>query len=215
MKDLKYFIEQEKEFVQQYGKVPECVYDKEYGEFGYVTKPTEFLRDEPFSKYSQLAVDKNKYYYAKEFKLSDLEFVILQLYFTKYSMYFRDDYYTEYIPQIALDIQEILEGILLKSPKNTAKILYRFWKEEKIDLKQGDIYEPQYCLTATIDDWEFDGHVFEITPLNENETNAYELFRLIKNQNENQVSFLKGTKFRVIDIQETEKIKRYFLEEMK
>ena len=112
-------------------------------------------------------------------------------------------------------MQKILNDIILKSPKNTATILYRFLEpEDKRDLHIGEVYTPEYSLTTTIDDWEQNVDVYIITPLDENNTQAHEIFRLVFNQNENQVNFIKGTKFLVTDIKQKGDNKIFYLREL-
>jgi hypothetical protein len=216
-RSLEYFIEQEQQFIKEKGREPELIYNKEFGEFENETLPLDFLRKEPFSKYSKNLCFKDEYV-NKEYNLSDLEYVIISMFLGDFSEFFRDDY-TEYresgIPQVVEEMQKILNDIILKFPKNTATILYRFLvPEDKRDLHIGEVYTPEYSLTTTIDDWEQNVDVYIITPLDENNTQAHEIFRLVFNQNENQVNFIKGTKFLVTDIKQKGDNKIFYLKEL-
>lgn len=217
IRSLEYFIEQEQQFIKENGRKPELIYNQEWGEFENKTLPLDFLREEPFSKYSKNLCSKDEYV-NKKYNLSGIEYVIISMFFGDFSEFFRDDYkgYRESgIPQIVEDMQKVLNDIILKTPKNTTKILYRFLKpEDKRDLHVGEVYTPEYSLTTTIDDWEQNVDVYKITPLDESNTQAHEIFRLECNQNENQVNFIKGTRFLVTDIKENGDNKIFYLKEL-
>lgn len=95
-------------------------------------------------------------------------------------------------------------------------VSYRFLKShDETDLKEGDVFEPSYSLTTTNEDWEQDKDVYVITPLPEKKTSAYDIYKIYNHGDENQVNFLKGTKFRVTKVEkDTRGFRRIYMTEL-
>lgn len=58
---------------------------------------------------------------------------------------------------------------------------------------------PPHYITTTKDNWKWNTNEYIITPKKEG-TNARSLYKLINHGNENQVSFKRGTKFKITKI---------------
>lgn len=114
-------------------------------------------------------------------------------------------------------IPEMCEGldcVLDKSPiYNEGSVLYRFCTiDDKVDFQEGDIYYAPHFLTTTKDNWKHKTNVYIITPKKEG-TNARALYKLINHGNENQVTFKRGTTFRITKVK-SGKRKIIYMEEL-
>lgn len=114
-------------------------------------------------------------------------------------------------------IPEMCEGldrVLDKSPVYyEGNVLYRFCTiDDRTDFKEGEIYHAPHYITTTKDNWKWKTNVYIITPKKE-ETNARSLYKLNNHCNENQVSFKRGTKFRITKVK-SGKRKIIYMEEL-
>jgi len=200
MKDIEYFLYEE----DKYNDVKRDdfgVFDEELNEFVFdEDDPLSFLKERPFHGIYEKAID-----YIREntkgFCLSEAEMTILGMFYAKWSAPFRDDYYTLSIPELALNMFEVLDSVVSKAPVTENKLLYRFCvDEDRNDFKVGDSITFSYNLTCTADKWNRnDNNIYIIHTLPVNKTNAHDLYRLYRHGNEKQVNFLRGTKFLIVD----------------
>lgn len=154
----------------------------------------------------------------KTYGLTDEENLMLACFLGPISYAFRDDYYTDALPEIVSEMQIILNQAIAKAPKFSGKVLYRFTHEyDQTEFRKGDIYQPSHNLTTTTEDWEQKCNVYVITPLPENETNAYCLFQIYNQGDEFQVSFLRGASFIITKIAKTDnsEYRRIYMTELK
>ena len=107
-----------------------------------------------------------------------------------------------------------LDNVLDKSPiYNEGNVLYRFCTiDDRTDFQEGDIYYAPHYITTTKDNWKWNTNEYIITPKKEG-TNARSLYKLINHGNENQVSFKRGTKFKITKIK-TGKRKLIYMAEL-
>jgi hypothetical protein len=141
----------------------------------------------------------------RKYNLSEVEVLIMNCFYGNLSQYFRDDIYAQYgkVPEFTKEMQTVLESFIKKAPKHKEGMLYRFLNShDTIDFKVGDVFVPSCSLTTTNEDWNQDKNVYVITPLPETTTSAYDIYKIYNHGEENQVNFLKGTKFRVSKIED-------------
>lgn len=101
-------------------------------------------------------------------------------------------------------IPEMCEGldrVLDKSPVyDEGNVLYRFCTiDDRTDFKEGEIYLAPHYITTTKDNWKWKTNVYIITPKKEG-TNACSLYKLNNHGNENQVSFKRGSTFKIAKV---------------
>lgn len=208
MKDVKYFLNEEDKY-NEIQRNDFGVFDKALNEFVFgEDNPLSFLKERPFHGVYEKAVD-----YIKEntkgFCLSEAEMTMLGVFYARWSAPFRDDYYSPPLPELALNMFEVLNSLVAKAPVTENEILYRFCvNEDRKDMEIGDIISFSYNLTCTADRWERnDNNIYVIHTLPKKDTNAHDLYRMYSHGREKQVNFLRGTKFLVVDkeiIDETE-----------
>ena len=206
MKDIGYFIEEEDKFCRT--EPVECeVWDKDVQEWSYKRIPLVFLRSKPFQcEYENISYKKEL---TKGYDLNDAELTMLGLFIMQHSRYFRDDYYELPIPELALNMFEVLNSLVAKAPVTENDLLYRFCvDEDRNDMEIGDTVVFPHNLTCTADKWNRkDNNIYVIHTLPKEDTNAHDLYRMYGHGCEKQVNFLRGTKFLVVDkeiIDETE-----------
>ena len=216
-KDFQYFLDSEKAFCEQHPDYGDYFWNENSGEMDVVGSDDRlsFLMEKPFSKYSKLKVIGNEDYYG----LTDAERVILLLFYGKYSVQFRDDYYYRETPELARELMTVLDSLVSKAPQNKDKLLYRFCHHmDRVDMNIGDIVTFAYNLTCTNFDWHQDSfkNVYIITPLSGGKTKAHNLFEIYEHGDEKQVDFLRGTSFLVTKIEQTEEtgFKKIYLKEL-
>lgn len=109
---------------------------------------------------------------------------------------------------------EGLDSVLDKTPiYDEGKVLYRFCTiDDKVDFQEGEIYHAPHYITTTKDNWKHKTNVYIITP-KEDGTNARSLYKLINHGGENQVTFKRGTDFRITKIKEGKR-KFIYMEEI-
>lgn len=107
-----------------------------------------------------------------------------------------------------------LDRVLDKTPiYDEGKVLYRFCTmDDKVDFQEGEIYHAPHYMTTTKDNWKHKTNVYIITP-KEDGTNARSLYKLINHGGENQVTFKRGTDFRITKIKEGKR-KFIYMEEI-
>lgn len=219
IKDLQYFIEKEDEFIKNHPNYGEPFFDPEIGElsiFG-MNDCLDYLSDRLISKTS--ATMKGPLENEIKFGLSDAQRVLLHLFYGRDSRIFRDDYYHDGITDFVRNLFDTFDDVVRKAPVNSDPILYRFCNDyDRCDMKAGEIIEFPHNLTCTNYDWEQEDfkNVYIITPLKNGNTRAHNLYEICKHGNENQVDFLRHTKFKVTKIENTigTEYKKFYLEEM-
>lgn len=107
-----------------------------------------------------------------------------------------------------------LDRVLDKTPiYDEGKVLYRFCTiDDKADFQDGEIYHAPHYITTTKDNWKHKTNVYIITPKKEG-TSARSLYKLINHGGENQVTFKRGTDFRITKIKEGKR-KIIYMEEI-
>lgn len=202
MKDIQYFLDEEGKYCLTEQK-PHDVWDEEIQDWDYKRIPLDFLRQKPFKHaYDNIAYKKEL---TKGYDLNDAELTMLGLFFMHHSRYFRDDYYGVPIPEIAINMFDVLDSSISKSPVTEHAVLYRFCQvEDKHDMRVGDIIFTPHNLTCTADKWNRnDRDIYIIRALSHDETRAHDTYKMYPhNRNEHQVNFLRGTKFLVSNIKE-------------
>lgn len=215
--NLQYFLDAEEAFCKDHPDYGDYFWNEKMGEMDVVGSDDRlsFLMEKPFSEHSKLTAIGNEELYG----LTDAECVVLLLFYGKYSVQFRDDYYYSGIPKLAHDLMDVLDSLISKAPQNKDKVLYRFCHHmDRVDMKIGDVVTFSYNLTCTNFDWHQDDrkNVYVITPLSEGKTKAHNLFEIYEHGDEKQVDFLRGTSFLVTKIEQTEKskFKKIYLKEI-
>lgn len=218
MKDIKYFLDTEKEFQKNHPNVHEQYYDSECGCMMHKSYPEDFLKDGWMNIFAQGPHSEEVKDAIRKYNLSETEVLIMNCFYGNLSQYFRDDTYTQFggVPEVAKEMQKVLTSFIKKAPKHNGGVLYRFLKShDNTNLKIGDIFEPTYSLTTTNEDWEQDKDVYVITPLLEEKTSAFDIYKIYNHNEENQVNFLKGTKFRVTNVERDSKgFRRIYMDEI-
>ena len=107
-----------------------------------------------------------------------------------------------------------LDRVLDKTPiYDEGNVLYRFCTiDDKADFQVGEIYHAPHYITTTKDNWKHKTNVYIITPKKEG-TSARSLYKLYNHGNENQVTFKRGTNFRITKIKEGKR-KIIYMEEI-
>lgn len=198
MKDIRYFLDEESKYCQTQPK--ECeVWDEDAQEWSYKRIPLAFLLSKPFLReYENISYKKEL---TKGYDLNDAELTMLGLFIMQHSRYFRDDYYELPIPELALNMFEVLNSLVAKAPVTENALLYRFCvDEDRKDMEIGDSIVFPYNLTCTANKWNRkDNNIYVIHTLPKEDTNAHDLYRMYGHGCEKQVNFLRGTKFLVVD----------------
>ena len=218
MKNIKYFLEAEKKFLKEHPNGPELFYDPECGGMTYKSYPDDFLEGGWMNKFAQEPHSEKIKNAMRKYNLTEVEILIMNCFYGNLSQYFRDDTYAIYgqVPEIAKEMQIVLDSFIKKAPKHKEGILYRFLKsQDNVNLKKGYIFEPPYSLTTTNEDWEQDKDVYVVSPLPEKDTMAYDIYKIYNHNEENQVNFLKGAKFRVTKVEKDAKgFRRIYMTEL-
>lgn len=148
-----------------------------------------------------------------EYGLTDFEMLMLMCFegFLPYA--FKWHSYQERNSPIP-EMCEGLDAVLDKSPVyDEGGVLYRFCTDDdKISFNEGEIYIAPHYMTTTKDEWDRNDNRYIITPKRAN-TNARSLYKLYNHGGENQVTFKRGTKFKVIKIEEGD-YKKIYMEEL-
>lgn len=145
--------------------------------------------------------------------LSDFEMLMLMCFVGYLSNAFRWNSYNDRKSPIP-EMCEGLDMVLEKSPVyDEGNVLYRFCtSDDKVDFKEGEIFKAPHYVTTTKSNWEKDTDVYVITPRSIG-TNARSIYKLYNKANENQVTFKRGTSFKITKIEEG-KYKKIHMEEI-
>lgn len=207
MRDIDYFIDYERKYNET--PSPEMEYIEGIG-FEFPYEPLHFLRQKPFASLSTFVASKHG-----ENGMSDVEWLMFNCFLGPFSGYFRSDMYHDEIPEIVIEMQQVLDSIIKKAPICEKQTLYRFLKEhDKIDFKIGEIFEPSHSLTTTTEDWGKDANMYVITARSIDKTKAHSLYKIYNHGNETQVNFERGTQFVVENIEYTDNRKIVYLKEI-
>ena len=145
--------------------------------------------------------------------LTDFEILMLLCFVGFLSYAFRWDSYEDK-PTPIKEMCKGLDSVLDKAPMFEGDVLYRFCTNvDRIDFEVGDIYRPPHYVTTTTDDWEQDTDRYIITPIAKN-SNARRIFKLLNHGNENQVTFRRGTQFKVQKIEKNGHHKIIYMAEL-
>lgn len=145
--------------------------------------------------------------------LSDFEILMLMCFVGYLSNAFRWNSYNDKMSPIP-EMCEGLDMVLEKSPVyDEGNVLYRFCtSDDKVDFKEGEIFKAPHYVTTTKSNWEKDTDVYVITPRSIG-TNARSIYKLYNKANENQVTFKRGTSFKITKIEEGT-YKKIYMEEI-
>ncbi len=149
----------------------------------------------------------------KEYGLNDYEILMLKCFMGGISYAFKWNTYenrNKPIPEMC----EGLDRVLDKSPiYDERNVLYRFCTiDDRADFQEGEIFHASHYITTTKDNWKWKTNVYIITPKKEG-TNARSLYKLNNHGNENQVTFKRGTDFRVTKVKKGKR-KIIYMEEI-
>jgi len=218
VKDLQYFLDEEDKFCKEHSNYGMSFFDESINELSFygINDRLKYLSDKKISSTCKLV--EKKLGKESKFGLSDAQIVILSLFHYTESHIFRDDYYNG-ITDFVQNLFDTLDDAINKAPINTDSKLYRFCnKYDKSDMKVGDIITFPHNLTCTNYDWKQEKYknVYIITPLQDGKTRAHNVFEIFKHGDENQVDFLRNTKFEVLKIENTEgtDYKKFYLKEI-
>lgn len=218
MKNVNYFLEAENKFQKEHKDGMKLYYDPEYGGMTYKSCPDDFLQCGWMNKFAKSPHSEKVTDAIKKYDLSEVEVLIMNCFYGNLSQYFRDDTYTQFgdVPKVAKEMQKVLESFIKKAPKHKGCVLYRFLNSHDIsDFNIGDVFEPSFSLTTTNEDWDQDKDAYVITPLPEKQSSAFDIYKIYNHGEENQVNFLKGTKFRVTNIERNSKgFRRIYMDEI-
>lgn len=217
-KDIQYFLNAEKEFCKEHPDYGTLYFDEKYG-MGKVgdNDQASFLIHRPFeenfNRHFKLIGNEDKY------GLTDAERILLNMYYAQHSAKFRDDYYHSEIPEVVKQMFMGINNVVAKAPQNHDKILYRFCQsEDPKNMKVGENINFPYNLTCTNYDWKQAKYknVYVITPLQDGNTKAHNLYDIYEHGQEKQIDFLRGTSFKVTKIEKTKgtPYKKFYLSEV-
>lgn len=193
MKDIKYFLEAERNYNQT--PIPDMVYIEGIG-YEYPEEPLHFLRRKPFSSLEGISTKSEGMY-----GLNAVEWLMLHCFLGPFSEYFRSDNYHAEIPEVVKEMQLVLDSAIRKAPKCNNITLYRFLNDfDKRDFQIGEIFTPSHSLTTTTEDWGKDTDMYLITSLPTERTKAHSLYKIYNHGNETQVNFERESQFRIVDI---------------
>lgn len=218
----------ESDYIKKHASEPSSVYNEEYGEYvpTEVGDKLDFLKEGLFSKHYSalkgLPANNPIHNQIQLYGLNELEHLVLKCYTGFASHIFRIDSYYGKEPQLVKELCTILDRILDKAPMFDGDVLYRFCQEEdNVDFKLGEIFQPSYNLTTTIDDWGKKRNMYIIKPLKRGKTKARCIYKIYNHgedcgAGENQVTFKVGAKFKIINIILDEKtdLKKIYMDEI-
>lgn len=145
--------------------------------------------------------------------LSDFEILMLMSFVGYLSYAFRWNSYNDKKSPIP-EMCEGLDNVLEKCPVyDEGNVLYRFCtSDDRTNFKIGETFNAPYYLTTTKSNWGKDTPVYIITPKNIN-SNARSIYKVYNKANENQVTFKRGTCFKITKIEEGN-YKKIYMEEV-
>lgn len=151
--------------------------------------------------------------------LSEFEMVMLNCFLGGLSYAFKWSSYDDKESPIP-EMCEGLDSVLDKSPTyDEGGKLYRLCsRDDEIFFEEGQTHTfPHYLNTTEDNNWRDDNHMYIITPKNEN-TNARSIYKLQNHGNENQVTFKRGTRFKITKTEshkiENVEYKRIYMKEL-
>ena len=145
--------------------------------------------------------------------LDDFEILMIKCFMGGLSYAFKWNSYNNRNTPIP-EMCEGLDSVLDKCPVyDEGNVLYRFCTiDDRTDFQEGDIYHAHHYITTTKDNWKWKTNVYIITPKKEG-TNARSLYKLNNHGNENQVTFKRGTIFKITKVK-SGKRKIIYMEEV-
>ena len=185
----------EKDYVLEHKNI-QYVYN-EVGEFvpSNIDEDINFLEKGYIERHNHIKPDKKKKMEMNG--LTDFEMLMLMCFEGFLSYAFKWNSYDERNSPIP-EMCDGLDSVLDKTPTyDEGNDLYRFCTiDDRVDFQVGDIYHVPHYMTTTKDNWEHKTNVYVITP-KKNGTNARSLYKMCNHGNENQVTFKRGTDFRI------------------
>lgn len=209
--EVKELLDLEKKYIKEHKNVPYIF--NEVGELvpSNIDEDINFLEKGYIERHNKIK-PKIKKQLAKK-GLSDFEMLMLMCFEGFLSYAFKwESYIGKNIP--IPEMCEGLDGVLDKSPVYDEKgVLYRFCtSDDRVDFLANDYFEAPHYLTTTKNNWHKDADMYIITP-KRNNTNARSLYKMYNHGNENQVTFKRGTKFKITKVEEVKR-KILYMEEV-
>lgn len=145
--------------------------------------------------------------------LSDFEILMFKCFVGGLSYAFKWNSYENRNSPIP-EMCEGLDSVLDKTPMyDEGNVLYRFCTiDDRTDFEVGETFHVPHYITTTKDNWKWKTNVYKITPKAVG-TNARSLYKICNHGNENQVTFKRGTNFRITKIKEGKR-KIIYMEEV-
>lgn len=146
--------------------------------------------------------------------LSDFEILMLICFVGNLSYAFRYDNYEDK-PTPIQEMCDGLDSVLNKAPiYSEEKKLYRFCTDDdKLDFHLGEEHRFPNYLTTTKSLWRTNDNMYIITP-KKDETSARCIYELRNHENENQVTFKRGTTFVITGIEDDGENKKIYMTEL-
>ena len=176
-----------------------------------IDEDINFLEKGYIERHNHIKPDKKKKLVLKG--LTDYEMLMLMCFEGFLSYAFKWNSYNERNSPIP-EMCEGLDNVLDKSPAyDEGGVLYRFCtSDDRVDFQTEDIFEASHYITTTKDNWGKDTNMYIITPKCHN-SNARSLHKLHNHGNENQVTFKRGTRFKVTKVENGQR-KIIYMEEV-
>ncbi len=176
-----------------------------------IDEDINFLEKGYIERHNHIKPDKKKKLVLKG--LTDYEMLMLMCFEGFLSYAFKWNSYNERNSPIP-EMCEGLDNVLDKSPAyDEGGVLYRFCtSDDRVDFQTEDIFEASHYITTTKDNWGKDTNMYIITPKCHN-SNARSLYKLHNHGNENQVTFKRGTRFKVTKVENGQR-KIIYMEEV-
>ena len=176
-----------------------------------IDEDINFLEKGYIERHNHIKTDKKKKLVLKG--LTDYEMLMLMCFEGFLSYAFKWNSYNERNSPIP-EMCEGLDNVLDKSPAyDEGGVLYRFCtSDDRVDFQTEDIFEASHYITTTKDNWGKDTNMYIITPKCHN-SNARSLYKLHNHGNENQVTFKRGTRFKVTKVENGQR-KIIYMEEV-
>ena len=176
----------------------------------YMNDDTVFLFKGYIAKHNSIKPETRKDLTDKG--LSDFEILMLMCFVGYLSYAFRWNSYNDKNSPIP-EMCEGLDNVLEKCPVyDEGNVLYRFCtSDDRTNFITGEIYKAPHYVTTTKSNWGKDTPVYIISPKNIN-SNARSIYKVYNKANENQVTFKRGTCFKITKIEEGN-YKKIYMEE--
>ena len=178
-------------------------YDKEIDEYVSICMcdgTLDYLSYGTFQKISK-CIDDNISQSFQSAGLTELETIIIRSFLADISGLYRQDAYHVGLPPFVKFVCYILNNAIAKFPVYTKAVVRACNDYDKDDFRIGDVFTPNFCLTASADlTWE-DTSVnrYYIAPIKDSKTKARAIFN-VKDTPEKQVTFLQDAKFRIVNV---------------